>query len=164
MIREATINDAKELAELINYVENNSEFLLYEPGERKLTEKKQRQMIESFATQSNATIFLAEKQDNLVGYVLLIGGKSKRTRHAAYLVIGIHPDYRGQRIGTELFAHLEKWANGNAIHRLELTVVCENAAGVALYKKYGFEVEGIKRDSLFIGGTYYDEYYMAKLL
>ncbi|HLR52186.1 MAG TPA: hypothetical protein VK072_04850 [Candidatus Avamphibacillus sp.] len=86
MIREATINDAKVLADLINDVEKNSEFLLYEPGERKLTEEKQRQMIESLANQCNATILIAEKQNNFVGYLVIIGGKSKRTRHSAYLV------------------------------------------------------------------------------
>ncbi|HLR52187.1 MAG TPA: GNAT family N-acetyltransferase [Candidatus Avamphibacillus sp.] len=88
---------------------------------------------------------------------------AKRAPHA-FVLIGIHPDYRGQGIGSKLFAHLEQWANERDIHRLELTVVCENEAGVASYKKHGFEVEGTKRDSLFIDGTYYDEYYMAKLL
>ncbi len=39
-----------------------------------------------------------------------------------------------------------------------------NTAGIALYKKMGFEIEGTKRNSLFIDGKYVDEYYMSKLL
>jgi RimJ/RimL family protein N-acetyltransferase len=39
-----------------------------------------------------------------------------------------------------------------------------NIAGIALYKKMGFEIEGTKRDSLLINGEYVDEYYMSKLL
>ena len=40
----------------------------------------------------------------------------------------------------------------------------ENEAGVALYRKSGFEIDGTKRNSLMIDGTFYDEYYMSKLL
>jgi len=39
-----------------------------------------------------------------------------------------------------------------------------NQAGVALYKKYGFEIEGTKKSSVFVNGVYVDEYYMAKIL
>jgi RimJ/RimL family protein N-acetyltransferase len=50
------------------------------------------------------------------------------------------------------------------IHRLELTVVTENQAGLQLYKKMGFEIEGTKRQSLYIDGKFVDEYYMSKLV
>jgi len=59
---------------------------------------------------------------------------------------------------------LEEWAQQHHIHRLELTVMAHNNAGVALYKKQGFEIEGTKRHSLLINGQYVDEFYMSKLL
>ena len=71
---------------------------------------------------------------------------------------------RGKGIGAKLFEALEEWANQQSIHRLELTVMTYNTAGIALYKKMGFEIEGTKRDSLLIDGKYVDEYYMSKLL
>lgn len=67
-------------------------------------------------------------------------------------------------VGTKLFTKLEEWAKERAIHRLELTVMVHNIAGIALYKNMGFEIEGTKRHSLFIDGNYVDEYYMSKLL
>lgn len=39
-----------------------------------------------------------------------------------------------------------------------------NEAGIALYKKMGFDIEGIKRNSLYVDGQYINEYYMSKLL
>lgn len=51
----------------------------------------------------------------------------------------------------------------NGVHRLELTVMENNESGVALYKKMGFDIEGMKRDSLY-DGQYINEYYMSKLL
>ena len=37
-------------------------------------------------------------------------------------------------------------------------------AGIALYKKSGFEIEGIKRHSLIIGDKCMNEYYMSKII
>jgi RimJ/RimL family protein N-acetyltransferase len=34
----------------------------------------------------------------------------------------------------------------------------------SLYQKMGFQVEGIKKDSLLVDGVYVDEYYMGKIL
>jgi RimJ/RimL family protein N-acetyltransferase len=92
-----------------------------------------------------------------------MGVGAKRIKHSAYLVIGILSQYTGQGIGTKLFQALDEWARTHHILRLELTVVVQNEAGVALYKKMGFEVEGIKRNSLMINNSLFDQYYMAKL-
>jgi RimJ/RimL family protein N-acetyltransferase len=79
-------------------------------------------------------------------------------------VIGILEQFTGKGIGTQLFQMLEAWARSNDIHRLELTVMTHNERAIALYKKMGFEIEGIKKHSLFVNGEYVDEYYMAKLI
>jgi RimJ/RimL family protein N-acetyltransferase len=163
-VREITISDAQDFMELIQQVENNSEYMLFEPGERQISKEKQFKMIEAFTEKDNSTIFVAEEENKLVGYLIVNGGSSKRTLHSAYLVVGILKSYRGKGVGTKLFQELEAWALAHQIHRLELTVVSQNKAGLALYKKMGFEVEGTKKDSLFIAGEYVDEYYMAKLL
>jgi len=39
-----------------------------------------------------------------------------------------------------------------------------NHAGINLYKKYGFEIEGIKKCAMLVNNVYVDEYYMAKIL
>jgi RimJ/RimL family protein N-acetyltransferase len=70
----------------------------------------------------------------------------------------------GQGVGTQLFIAMGEWASQKNIHRLELTVMTHNQAGIALYKKRGFEIEGEKKHAIVIDGHYVDEYYMAKLL
>lgn len=69
MIREAVENDAKDLAILIQQVENESAYMLYEPGERTPTAEKQGKMIDVFTAKENSVIFVAEEDDNLVGYL-----------------------------------------------------------------------------------------------
>lgn len=164
IIREISVEDAEAITDLIKEVEANSEFMLMEPGERQMTAEQQRKALERITQGSHSTIFVSEEKDKLVGYLIVIGGNVRRTRHSAYLVIGILKEYRGKGIGTALFQRIDKWAREHKLTRLELTTVTLNEAGIALYKKNGFEIEGTKRQSLMINGKTYDEYYMSKLL
>ena len=132
--------------------------------QRKTTPEQQRNHIEHFKKQSNSTIFVAEQEQGMVGYLIAIGGSVKRTKHSAYLAIGFLEEFRGRGIGKNLFQWVEEWAIHSTISRLELTVVTQNEAGLALYKKCGFEIEGEKRNSLLIDDQYYNEYLMSKLL
>ncbi|WP_414047949.1 N-acetyltransferase family protein [Macrococcus equi] len=163
IIRQAEIIDAEQLMNLIAHVESTSDFMLMEPGERNNSVEKQTKMIEHFNNQSNSILLVADN-GTLCGYLVAIGNTSLRNKHTAYLVIGVHEDARAQGVGTQLFEAVEKWAKTVGITRLELTVVSKNEAGVRLYQKSGFEIEGTKRQSLKINEKYYDEYYMCKLV
>lgn len=162
-IREARPNDAEKFLNLVVEVESKADYMLFEAGERKTTVDKQRKQLEMIEKQKNATIFLAEEKDKLIGYLITIGGTTKRKKHTAYIVIGVLDQYKGKGIGTALFKQLDAWAIVHDIVRLELTVVTQNEVGVSLYKKMGFEVEGIKRKSFFVKEQFLDEFYMAKI-
>ena len=162
-IRTAESDDAKQLVKLIKQIEN-SNFMLFEPGERKTTVDQQRKRIEAMSGEKTSTILVAEENGLLVGYLFAMGGNPVRVKHAVYLAIGVAESSRGQGVGAKLFAKLEEWAKERTIHRLELTVMVHNKAAIALYEKMGFEIEGTKRHSLFVDGNYVDEYYMSKLL
>ena len=164
IVREIKTSDAEKLANLTKKIEESSKYMLWEARERNIQTDNQLKMIKSMKAAENSTILVAEKDNELVGFLLAIGGNARRTRHSTYIVIGILKGFRGQGIGTELFNELEQWADNNNISRLELTVVTKNEAGLSLYKKVGFEIEGTKRNSLFIDGEFVDEYYMSKLL
>ncbi|MEI5907991.1 GNAT family N-acetyltransferase [Bacillus spongiae] len=164
LIREIEIDDAEDFIFLIKEVEKSSDYMLMEAGERKTTSEQQKKQLESIKLQSNSTIFVAEERGKLVGYLLANGGAVQRTKHSAYLVIGILQEYRGKGVGTKLFESIIEWASKCNISRLELTAATENEAGVALYKKFGFEIEGTKRNSLIIEGRTLNQFYMSKLL
>ncbi len=164
IIRTIRESDAEQFLNLCNKLDTETQFMMIEPGERTTTAKEQRTQIEHLLKHENQTIFVAESGDQLVGYLAAIGGEFKRDRQSVYIVIGILQAFTGQGIGTKLFQMLEEWAHHHHIHRLELTVMSHNKAGLALYKKQGFEIEGTKRHSLLLNGQFVDEYYMAKLL
>ena len=156
--------DADEFLSLCRKVDAETPFMMFEPGERPTTIEEQRYEIREILLRDNQTIFVAENNGQLIGYLTACGGRYKRNRQTAYIITGILQGFTSQGIGTRLFEEMEQWAKRKDIHRLELNVVTHNEAAVALYRKVGFEIEGKKKHSLLINNTYADEYWMAKLL
>ena len=88
----------------------------------------------------------------------------RRRRHVANLGMAVHDDFTGRGIGTALLAALVDAAdNWLQIHRLELTVYVDNAPAIAIYRKFGFEIEGTHRDYAFRNGHYVDVQAMARI-
>jgi RimJ/RimL family protein N-acetyltransferase len=164
IIRTIRVSDAEQFLNLCKKLDTETQFMMLEPGERTTTVEEQQAQIERLLSKENRAIFVAEHDGQLVGYLAALGGEFKRNKHSVQIVIGILQDFTGQGIGTQLFLALEDWAHRQHIHRLELTVMTHNKAGIALYKKQGFEIEGMKRHSMLVNGHYVDEFYMAKLL
>jgi len=163
-IREIRENDAEEFLNLCNRIDAETPFMMFEPGERPTTIEDQEDEIRDILSRDNQTIFVAEKDNQLIGYLAAYGGRYKRNRQTVYIVTGILQDFTSQGLGTKLFEQLEGWAKKRKIHRLDLTVMVHNEAALALYRKIGFEIEGRKKHSLYINDSYVDEYWMAKLL
>jgi RimJ/RimL family protein N-acetyltransferase len=163
-IREITVSDAAAFLEMCKAIDIETKFMMLEPGERTLGVDGQRERILGLLERDNATLLVAEAEEQLVGYIFADGGRYRRNRHCAHVVIGIRAAFTGQGIGRLLFDELFGWAYTHGLSRLELTVMAHNERGINLYKKMGFEVEGVRRRSLFVDGAFVDEYAMSKLL
>ena len=162
-IRKVKITDAELLWNLMNHLDYETKFMMYEPGERTKDLTRLQSAIDG-AVQGRDYLYLALDGNEPIGYISARRGSVKREQHSVYIVVGIREKYQHQGIGTALFNKLDEWANENNIVRMELTVLCPNSAAIKLYQKSGFEVEGTKRKSLYIDGKYIDEYYMSKIL
>jgi RimJ/RimL family protein N-acetyltransferase len=163
-IRAIRQSDAQAFLELCLRLDDETRFMMYEPGERRTTVAEQAAAIRSLIAADRDTILVAESDGQLVGYVAATGGEFRRRAHARYIVAGVLLSHAGQGIGSRLFAELERWARDKGLHRLELSVMVHNAAGIGLYRKHGFEIEGTLRHNVQVVGEYVDEYAMAKLL
>jgi RimJ/RimL family protein N-acetyltransferase len=121
-------------------------------------------MLKEIIVNKSSLLLVVEEGEELIGYLMAAGRNIKRIAHVVSISLGILQTHVGKGMGTRLFDELEKWARQNGKHRLELTVMENNTAGLALYKKMGFEVEGIKSRSLYVNGEYIDDIYMSKLI
>jgi putative acetyltransferase len=90
--------------------------------------------------------------------------KSRRRAHAASLGMAVHDAWHGKGVGSALMkAALDLADNWLQFSRIELTVYTDNVAALALYKKFGFEIEGTHKQYAFRNGAYTDSYSMARL-
>ena len=109
-------------------------------------------------------LFIVADTGAVIGSALLRRKPVARLGHCADLIISVHDDYRGQGVGTALFgALIEAADNWLGLLRLELTVNADNAAGLALYRRFGFVIEGRLIGDVLRDGAYIDSYAMARL-
>jgi putative acetyltransferase len=91
-------------------------------------------------------------------------GPQLRRRHVMFLGISVAPSAQRRGVGSALMAAMCDYAdNWAGVLRLELTVFVDNAAAIALYRKFGFEVEGTQRAYALRDGVYEDVFAMARL-
>ena len=138
--------------------------MMYEPGERDSPVQDLAAELASLARSANSVVLLAERGDQLIGYVQLTGGTLRRSRATAYVVIGVLAHAAGRGTGTELMRQAKTWAAAHGLHRLELTVMAHNTRAIGLYERTGFTVEGRRSECLLVDGQFIDELTMATLL
>ena len=107
---------------------------------------------------------LGDADGEVVGELGLETTSRPRLRHAGSIGVAVRDDWQGKGVGSELMrAALDLADNWLELTRVELTVFADNAAGIALYEKFGFEKEGTHRRYAFRDGGYVNALTMARL-
>ena len=164
LIREISIKDVENFISLLSQIYDESEFTFYNPGEYSPTISSASHHLEKYITSPTKAIYVAESDEQLVGYVFVNTETYERTQHEAVVYLGVREYYQHQGIGQALINRIEAWALNHHIRRIEATVVTENINVIELFKGMGFQIEGELKDKLFINQKYYNEYVMAKIL
>jgi putative acetyltransferase len=110
-------------------------------------------------------MLLACAGEEIIGHAgLHPTGKSPRRAHAMAIGMGVVSGWQGKGVGAALLGALldlaDNWLN---VFRLELTVYVDNERAIALYRKFGFEMEGTHRAYALRAGQYVDAYCMARI-
>jgi L-phenylalanine/L-methionine N-acetyltransferase len=91
-------------------------------------------------------------------------GKSPRRAHVMHLGMTVREEWQGKGVGTALMGALTALADGWLnVFRIELTVYTDNERALALYRKFGFVVEGTHKAYALRGGRYVDSHSMARV-
>ena len=130
------------------------------------TEEFWRKRIEDMPVGSavHELFLVAERDGTVVGNAGLMPMTHVRRRHVMGLGLVVARAAQGQGVGAALMQALIDWADRWAqVLRLELTVFADNAGAIALYGKFGFELEGTHRGYALRDGAYVDVLAMARL-
>jgi RimJ/RimL family protein N-acetyltransferase len=164
VIREAREEDAEAFLEHCTRLDNETRFMMLEPGERTTTVAQQRRRLRAIGQVDTQTILVADSDGEIAGHIAGFGGRYRRNAKTVHVVIGVLERFRGQGTGSRLLGELESWARSRELRRLELTVMTHNERAIRLYRKMGYETEGTRKDSLFVDGRFADEYAMSRIL
>jgi L-phenylalanine/L-methionine N-acetyltransferase len=109
-------------------------------------------------------ILVAAIDDEVVGVIGLHTPSRPRVNHRGEIGMMVRDDWHGKGVGTSMMRAVidlaDKWLN---LARIELTVFTDNESAIALYRKFGFEIESTHRKYAFRDGEFVDAYAMARI-
>jgi len=112
----------------------------------------------------NDHILVAIVDGEVVGVIGLHTSSKPRVNHRGEIGMMVRDDWQGKGVGAAIMRAVidlaDKWLN---LTRIELTVVTDNEPAIALYRKFGFEIEGTLRKYAFCDGKFIDAYAMARV-
>ncbi|KEO76809.1 GNAT family N-acetyltransferase [Paenibacillus sp. FSL M8-0228] len=162
-VRSAMIQDAKNLSEIRLLIDGETENLDREKGEAFISTSGFEQLIET-DTENNRNLFLvAVVHDKIVGFSRCEGHVLSRFSHKVEFGVCVLKDFWSYGIGTNLLKKSISWAESNGIKKMTLQVLETNDKAIELYKKHGFEIEGLlKNDKVLSDGKYYNTIIMGR--
>ena len=165
ILRQAYRSDAKSIIDYFNSIGGETNFLSFGAGEFRYTIEQEEEILESYLRSDNQVYILAMIKDEVAGAINLGASQKKRLKHIGEFGLSVRKKHWNKGIGTYLLQAMLDWTTTNSfIRKINLIVQVENLKAIALYEKFGFEVEGrIRRDSC-IDGKFFDTFRMGKLI
>lgn len=103
--------------------------------------------------------------NRIVGFSRCEGSNLKRLSHKVEFGVCILKEFWGYRMGKSLLQQSIHWADENEIKKISLQVLETNEKAIQLYKKLGFEIEGIlKNDKKLSDEKYYNTVLMGRCI
>ena len=160
-IRPAEIKDVEKIDDLLDEVGSENIYTMSVPGERTVNQIEA--LVRQQAT-NRCLILVADTHGDIVGVLGFIGGMFKKISHVVEIGMAIKGGARGSGLGSTLLREAIAWARKRGFYRLELGVLSTNNQAISLYKKFGFQEEGVRKSRYFIEGKWTDEILMSKFL
>lgn len=164
IIRSANIEDAQALSDLRLQLDGETENFDREQGEGFIDTTGFEEIIKEDTVSPRNLCLVAEIDNRIVGFSRCAGSPLKRIAHKVDFGVGVLKEFWRYGIGKNFLKASVEWADANDIKKMALTVVETNDKAVLLYKKLGFEVEGVlKNDKLLSDGNYYNTIVMGRI-
>ncbi|MGL6104874.1 GNAT family N-acetyltransferase [Romboutsia sp.] len=156
-LRNAEEYDAKNIIDFYNIVGGETTFLSFCEGEYRVSVEQQASIIKSCNESNNNTMIIALVDDKIIGIGTISSNQKKKGKHVGILGIVIKKEYCNIGLGRIIMDYLIDWCKSNKItKKISLVSSQNNPNAIELYKKCGFEVEGILKNEVCIDGEFSD--------
>lgn len=161
-IRPIEVSDAENMIVYLNQIAGESENLTFGLGEIEITLEKEISYLQSLQGNGNQMMVVATVDEEIVGNISYNGGHRLRTRHVGEFGISVRKDYWGKGIGKALLQNLIDWGKASPYcEKINLRVRDDNIRAISLYRKLGFQVEGLIKKDMKINGEFVDCLFMG---
>ena len=159
-IRRATVRDAKKLCDFMHAMRMEAPPTLFRRDTSPSVDEE-RAFIEKANRRGVILIALDGMVLGMIGAT--IPARAQRS-HTCEFGMSVLKGHRGCGIGTQLLQALEAWARKKALRRIECAAFSNNVAGIRLYRRLGYRVEGRRRRAVEVAGRLVDLVELGKLL
>ncbi|WP_430476884.1 N-acetyltransferase family protein [Bacillus cereus] len=162
-IRSAVKTDADQLSKIRIQIDGETENMDREAGEGFIDTKGFQEIIKTDSEEMKNLFLIAEAHNRIVGFSRCEGSDLKRLSHKVEFGVCILKEFWGYGMGKNLLLQSINWADKNKVKKISLQVLETNEKAINLYKKLGFEVEGVlKNDKRLSDGKYYNTVVMGR--
>jgi RimJ/RimL family protein N-acetyltransferase len=161
-VRRATISDIPVLIRNFQKVADEGIYVWTEQ-----VSKEQRRGIENRLGNRRSLMLVAvfdeQGKKKMVGNLTLATiGTAKKSSHVRSLSMSVIDGYRESGVGNAMMDCAIDWARKTrGVEKISLSVFSSNKRAIGLYKKFGFQIEGILKRAFVIRGKYVDEIEMG---
>jgi RimJ/RimL family protein N-acetyltransferase len=162
-VRPAEPGDAEQLVRLAEAVSAEPQgWLISTDGEWRSV-GEERRYLKAVRRYPHAAVYVAERDADraIIGRLSLARDTHPASSHVADLGLMVAADARRQGVGRALLEAAVEWARGAGIRKLELHVFPWNEPAIALYERFGFDREGLRKAHYRRGETDVDAVLMA---
>ncbi|EHJ56510.1 hypothetical protein HMPREF9318_01187 [Streptococcus urinalis FB127-CNA-2] len=165
IFEEAQAKDAKLILEFFTSVLNETDFIIADDEFIKADLLTMEAFL-SYNEYGKGICLIARMDQQVIGLLNVNVSTQKEFQHIGDIFIAVRKSFWGQGIASTLMELMSDWvSHAGYLRRLELNVQKRNETALALYRKFGFQIEGEKERGIKLKeGEFLDVYQMGKLI
>jgi ribosomal protein S18 acetylase RimI-like enzyme len=162
VLRQAMEEDAPKIIHRLRRVLDDGIYL--EEEKETMNDPQEEAALIRRMKQEGSMYTVAEIGDMIAGVAQIKRGQLEMNRHVGTFRIWVGPEFQGYGIGSKLMDYALHWATYHGLEKVCLDVFADNERAMDMYKKYGFVVEGYRKDQFILDGKHVDEVFMSKFI
>ncbi|WP_226577556.1 GNAT family N-acetyltransferase [Halobacillus litoralis] len=164
VIRSAREEDAEQLSEVRMKVDAETDYLDREPGESFMSTEAFKKLILQDSEGGKRLFLVADYEGEIIGFSRCEGSPLRRLSHKVEFGVAVLKKDWGYGVGRNMLETSINWADANGVKKITLNVIETNEKAIALYKRFGFETEGVlKYDKQLSDGRFFHTLLMSRI-